>query len=63
MINLEDYTLIYDKQAVCEDCGEDIEEPIYLNKEGKTVHITSATVGHYFNDGTARCDGCHDGYF
>lgn len=59
-MNLNDYTLIYTKEAECEDCGEDIEEPVWLNKEGKPVHITTITEGYYSNDGTVRCAACHD---
>ncbi len=58
---MKDLILKYEVEAVCEDCGEDIEEAHYYNDKGQPVHVTSATYGHYYLDGTARCEGCHDG--
>jgi hypothetical protein len=45
----------------CDDCGEGIEETYYTNAEGKSVHISCETNGHYYSDGSAHCDACHDG--
>lgn len=54
-------TVNYEVEAVCDDCGEDIEECYYTNEKNERVHMTTHTYGHYYNDGSARCDGCHDG--
>lgn len=51
----------YQVEAKCDDCGEDIEECYYTNNKHEVVHVTTVTNGYYYNDGTARCEGCHDG--
>jgi hypothetical protein len=51
----------YVVEDVCDDCGEDIEECHYTNEKNEPVHVTTATIGHYYMDGTARCEACHDG--
>jgi hypothetical protein len=55
-----DLKINYEKEAVCNDCGEDIEECHYKNKEGQSVHVTTSTIGHYYSDGTSRCESCHE---
>lgn len=56
-INLK---LHFRTEGICQDCEKDIEEPYWTNLKGEIVHVTTLTFGHYYNDGTARCDGCHD---
>ena len=51
----------YEVEAVCGDCGEDIEECYFTNEKGEVVHVTTHTQGHYYNDGSVRCEGCHEG--
>lgn len=51
----------YQVEAVCDDCGEDIEECYFTNDKGEVVYVTTHTQGHYYNDGSVRCEGCHDG--
>lgn len=51
----------YRVEAKCGDCGEDIEEAYFTNEQGQEVHMTTQTNGFYYNDGTIRCEGCHDG--
>lgn len=51
----------YQVESSCDDCGEDIEECHYTNDKNESVHVTTHTNGHYYLDGTTRCDGCHDG--
>ena len=45
----------------CDDCGEDIEECYYTNDKDQICHVTTCTNGHYYHDGSARCEGCHEG--
>ncbi len=51
----------YQVEATCDDCGEDIEECYFTNSENKIVHVTTHTYGHYYSDGTTRCEACHEG--
>lgn len=51
----------YTVEAKCDDCGEDIEEVRYYDKDNNPVHITTCTIGHYYLDGSVSCDACHDG--
>jgi hypothetical protein len=51
----------YQVEINCDDCGEDIEECYFTNSDNQVVHVTTHTNGHYYSDGTARCEGCHDG--
>lgn len=53
--------LNYRVEDTCDDCGEDIKEHYYTNEKNEIVHLTTATYGHYYSDGSARCNGCHDG--
>lgn len=50
----------YEVEASCDDCGEDIEECYFTNEKNERVHVTTVTQGYYYNDGSARCEGCHD---
>ena len=51
----------YQVEEICDDCGEEIEECFFTNEKNEIVHVTTVTNGHYYSDGSARCDGCHDG--
>ena len=51
----------YEVEAICDDCGEEIEECYYTNESNQLVHVTTHTLGHYYVDGSTRCEGCHDG--
>lgn len=51
----------YEVEAICDDCGEEIEESYFTNKDNQIVHVTTTTNGHYYCDGTTRCEACHDG--
>lgn len=51
----------YEVEATCDDCGEDIEECYYTNDNNERVHVTTATNGHYYLDGSVACEGCHEG--
>lgn len=51
----------YQVEDSCQDCGEDIEECYFTNDKNKIVHVTTHTQGYHYNDGTARCEGCHEG--
>ena len=53
--------LNYQVEASCGDCGEDIEECYFTDDKNQIVHVTTHTLGHYYNDGTVRCEGCHEG--
>jgi hypothetical protein len=57
----QNLTLSYHVETKCDDCGEDIEEPIWTNEKNQIVHISTGTQGYYYNDGTVRCEACHDG--
>lgn len=57
---MNDLTIHYEVEAVCEDCGDDIEECYYTNKANQRVHVTTHTNGHYYLDGSVSCDACHD---
>lgn len=50
----------YEVEANCDDCGTDIEECHYTNEKGQLVHVTTATNGHYYNDGSVSCEACHE---
>lgn len=50
----------YQTEAICDDCGENIEEAYYTNTKNKIVHITTITNGHYYLDGSVNCDACHE---
>ena len=54
-------TVNYEVEAVCDDCGEDIEECYYTNEKNERVHMTTHTYGHYYLDGSVSCDACHEG--
>ena len=56
----EKLILTYHAEDVCEDCGDDLLEPEWTNQAGQRVHVTSVPNNHYYNDGSARCDACHD---
>ena len=51
----------YDVEEICHACGEGIEEVYFTNEKGQIVHVSTSTNGHYYNDGRASCDGCHEG--
>lgn len=51
----------YQVEATCYDCGEDIEECYFTNDKNEVVHVTTVTNGYYYNDGTSKCEACHDG--
>lgn len=51
----------YEVEAICDDCGEEIEECHYTNENNELVHVTTHTLGHYYSDGSARCEACHEG--
>ena len=51
----------YEIEAICDDCGEEIEECYYTNNKNQRVHVTTATIGHYYLDGSTACEACHDG--
>jgi hypothetical protein len=51
----------YHSETSCDDCGEDIEEVYYTNKQNQIVHFSTHTNGHYYLDGGARCEACHEG--
>jgi hypothetical protein len=50
----------YCAETECDDCGELIDEPYYTNEKNEIVHLTTYTNGHYYFDGTARCEACHE---
>lgn len=50
----------YEIEASCDDCGKDIEECFFTNKKNEIVHGTTETIGHYYLDGTTRCEACHE---
>jgi hypothetical protein len=50
----------YEVESSCDDCGEDIEECYFTNDDNQIVHVTTNTIGHYYCDGTVRCESCHD---
>ena len=51
----------YEVESSCDDCGEDIEECYFTNDKGQRVHVTTATIGHYYLDGSVSCEACHEG--
>lgn len=51
----------YAVEAICDDCGEEIEECYYTNENNDPVHVTTHTIGHYYLDGSVSCEACHDG--
>jgi hypothetical protein len=51
----------YQIEANCDDCGEGIEECYFTNDKNEIVHVTTATNGYYYSDGSIRCGSCHDG--
>lgn len=60
-ILMNNLNINYEVEAICDDCGEDIEECFYTNDKNERVSITTKTYGHYYLDGSVCCDGCHDG--
>jgi hypothetical protein len=48
--------------SICDSCGEGIEEEYFTNDKGQPVHVSTSTNGHYYSDGTAHCESCHDGH-
>jgi hypothetical protein len=57
---MNNLNLRYEVEAQCDDCGEDIEECHYTNNKGENVHVTTATIGHYYTDGSVACEACHE---
>lgn len=51
----------YEVIGKCDFCDEDIEECFYTNEKNEITHVTTATYGHYYLDGTKSCEGCHEG--
>lgn len=60
MFNMNKLTVNYQIEAHCNDCGDDIEECYFTNENNERVHVTTATIGHYYSDGTVNCEACHD---
>ena len=54
------YKIHYYVERTCDDCGVDIEECYFTNEKGHVVHDGMDTYGHYYFDGSASCEACHE---
>ena len=61
MSKMAEFVPVYEVEAICDDCGEEIEECHYRNDRGQTLHVTTVTNGHYYLCGHVSCGACADG--